>query len=90
MEIKRFCMAFNCLAWLASMALITSVNSFKASLEDSLLSMLTDFPFGSDYFEELPLVKLGKFDLPEACIFLSILMAKFWAALISVGSLSST
>jgi hypothetical protein len=43
------------------MALITSINSFNESVEESLLSELTifpsDFPLGSDCFDALPLVK---------------------------------
>jgi hypothetical protein len=65
------------------MALITSVSYFNGSLEDSLLSKLTNFPLGFVFFEELPLMKPSKFDLLEACIFLSILMAKVWSILIS-------
>jgi hypothetical protein len=58
------------------MDLINLVRSFEGSLEDSLSFVLTTLAFGSFYFEALPLVKPSKFNLPEACIFLSTLMAK--------------
>jgi hypothetical protein len=57
-------MEFNRLVWLDSIALITFVNSFMGSLEDSLLSKLVAFPFDSCCFEALPLVKPIKLDFP--------------------------
>jgi hypothetical protein len=91
MAIKRFCMALSRATWLASMALITYVNSFNGSVEEYLLSelknFLSNFPLGSNYLA-LPLVKSGKFDLPEACMFLSTLIVVSWETSRFVGSLS--
>jgi hypothetical protein len=75
MEINLFCIALSWEAWLDSMALIISVNSLIGSAEEDLLSEATALSLGSDCLELPPLVKPGRLDFPDACIFLSILVA---------------
>jgi hypothetical protein len=70
---NMFCIALSWEAWLDSMALIIYVNSLMGSVEEDLLSDATSLSLDSDCLEVLPLVKPGRLDFPDACIFFSIL-----------------
>ena len=50
--------------------------------------LLSVSSFVSECFDELPLVKPGRIDFSDACMFLSILIAILWALAKVVGSLS--